>query len=287
MKFTKLLVAIPVIAFALTYSSCQNDEKITQEDEMAEGLNEEPSEAEKDFIASLDINLNDAVLQDFIYPDGTTEPQYIVEGDIAMTVEEFEKLQASPEELEATLRQYRSYNLCDSPQTISVIGYTGGGGYGLTNKMQTALGWAINNYNNINTGLNFTLTYGTNYSSYDMVVYRVPNGEVGGVAGFPYSNGNPYKWVQIFSGMDNYNTNTNEHVITHEIGHCVGLRHTDWWNRASCGSGGGEGANPSGAVHVPGTPTNIDWNSVMLACFGSNEDGEFGFYDEVALEYLY
>jgi len=286
MKFTKLLVAIPVIAFALFITACQTDGPATQEDEVAEGLTEELTEAEEDFIASLDVNLNDAELQDFVFPDGSTEPRYIVEGDIALTVEEFEQLQLSTGELEATIRQYRTYNLCNSPQTINVIGYTGGGGYGLTNKMQTALSWAINNYNNINTGLYFTLTYGTNYNPYDIVVYRVPNGNVGGVAGFPYSNGNPYKWVQIFSGMDNYNTNTNEHVITHEIGHCVGLRHTDWWNRASCG-GGSEGANPDGAVHVPGTPTNIDWNSVMLACFGSNEDGEFGYYDQVALEYLY
>jgi len=287
MKYTKLLVALPAFALCLFIMSCQSDQNPIVEDEVAEGLQEELTEADKDIIASLDINLEDAELQDFVFPDGSTEKRYIIEKDIAMSIEEFEKLKGDPEELEATLRQYRTYNLCYSPQTINVIGYTGGGGYGLTNKMKTALSWSVNNYNNINTGLNFTLSYGTNYGSYDIVVYRVPNGQVGGVAGFPYSNGNPYKWVQIFSGMDNYNTNTNEHVITHEIGHCVGLRHTDWWNRASCGSGGGESANPNGAVHVPGTPTGIDWNSVMLACFGSNEDGEFGYYDKVALEYLY
>ncbi len=286
MKYAKFLLALPVLCFALFISSCVQESDPIQEDVVEEGFQGELSADQIDMVESLDYNLEDAVLQDFVYPDGTTEKQYIIEGDIAMTIEEFEKLQASPEELEATIRQYRTYNLCDAPQTINVIGYTGGGGYGLTNKMQTALGWAINNYNNINTSLSFTLTYGTNFNPYDIVVYRVPNGQVGGVAGFPDSNGNPYKWVQIFSGMDNYNTNTNEHVITHEIGHCVGMRHTDWWNRASCG-GGSESANPDGAVHVSGTPTNIDWNSVMLACFGSNEDGEFGFYDKVALEYLY
>ena len=75
--------------------------------------------------------------------------------------------------------------------------------------------------------------------------------------------------------------------MTHEIGHCLGLRHTDYFSRASCGQNTNEGSAGVGAIHIPGTPTGIDWNSVMLACFSSNEDGEFGFYDEVALEFLY
>ena len=105
------------------------------------------------------------------------------------------------------------------------------------------------------------------------------------MAGFP-SGGRPYKWIQIFSGLDTYNNNVIEHVITHEIGHGVGLRHTDWFSRQSCGESG-EARNPEGAVRIPGTPSGFDSNSVMLACFGNNEDGEFGFYDRVALEYLY
>jgi hypothetical protein len=92
--------------------------------------------------------------------------------------------------------------------------------------------------------------------------------------------------VQIYAGMNNYSNNVNEHVVGHEIGHCLGLRHTDWFSRQSCGQSG-ESAGSTGAVHIPGTPTGYDANSLMLACFSSNEDGEFGFYDRVALEYLY
>ena len=94
--------------------------------------------------------------------------------------------------------------------------------------------------------------------------------------------------MQIFSGTDAYSTDVNEHVITHEMGHCLGLRHTDYFNRSlSCGTGGNEGSAGVGAIHVPGTPTGYDANSVMLACFSSSENGEFGSYDIVALEYLY
>ena len=37
----------------------------------------------------------------------------------------------------------------------------------------------------------------------------------------------------------------------------------------------------------PEMSTGFDANSIMLSCFVSGEDGEFGHYDEVALEYLY
>jgi hypothetical protein len=36
-----------------------------------------------------------------------------------------------------------------------------------------------------------------------------------------------------------------------------------------------------------GTPIGYDLNSVTLAGFSANENGNFGYYDGVALEYLY
>lgn len=281
-----------LVLCALVFVSCEKNN--SNEVLPVADILEDPAEASiakisdetTDFLQSQDLNLEGAELTTMQYPDGTTEEVYIIEGDITLTKEEFEDIQNSLLNNTAQLRQYRTYNLVNSPRTVSVIGYTGNNSSGLSTRMRTSLQWAINNYNALNTGLNFTLTYGTNYSPYDIVVYRVANGQQGGRAGFPYSNGDPYKWCRIYSGLDNSAYNTIEHVITHEIGHCLGLRHTDWNTRASCNQSG-EAANPDGAVHIPGTPTGFDSNSVMLACFGSNEDGEFGFYDRVALEYLY
>jgi hypothetical protein len=213
------------------------------------------------------------------------EPNYLLEGDIIITPETLEAMSHSDvHHLGAVGEQYRTTNLVSSPQTITVIGYTGGGN-ALTTKMRTALQQAIDNYNALNMGLSFTLTFSASTNA-DIVVYRV-GGSAGGSAGFP-SGGNPYKWVQIFSQTNNYSTDVNEHVITHEIGHCLGLRHTDYFNRSlSCGSGGNEGSAGVGAIHIPGTPTGFDANSVMLSCFSSSENGEFGSFDIVALEYLY
>ncbi len=264
--------------------SAQNTEILEEVADPALATTNEISDETTEFLNSLDFKIEDAVLGTMQYPDGSTEEVYTVDDDITIHKEQYAELLAQTGQ--AALRQYRTYNLVNNNQTITVIGYTGNNSSGLTSNMRTGLRWAIDNYNALNMGLSFSLSYGTNYGNKDIVVYRVANGQQGGRAGFPSSSGNPYKWVRIYSGLDNADNNTNEHVIGHEIGHCLGLRHTDWNTRASCGQSG-EARNPDGAVHIPGTPTGYDSNSLMLACFGQNEDGEFGFYDRVALEYLY
>lgn len=211
---------------------------------------------------------------------------YVLEGDIMISSALLEEMLESDIAHQGVCgEQYRTNNLVSSPQTIEVIGYTGGS-QALDNTMQTALQQAVDNYNALDIGLTFTLTFGTNYQSKDIVVYKV-SGSAGGSAGFP-SGGAPYKYVQILSGTSSYGVDVTEHVMTHELGHTVGMRHTDYFNRSlSCGTGGNEGDGGVGAVHIPDTPTGFDANSVMLSCFSASEDGEFGYYDVVALEYLY
>lgn len=265
----------------ILFTSCEKEESLEESTLFSNQEQQDISKETLSKISALHFNSKDVKVIDFLLPDGSTEETFLIEGDILMNAKQLNQL--VPANIDT--KQYRTNNLVSSPRNINVIGYTGGSGQGLTSKQRSALQRAISNYNALNIGLNFTLTFGTNYTPYDIVVYQNSNGQAGGVAGFP-SGGNPYKYVQIYSGMENYSLGTNEHVITHEIGHTVGLRHTDWYSRESCGQSG-ESAGSDGAVHIPGTPTTYDSNSVMLSCFSANESGNFGVYDEVALEYLY
>ncbi|WMN06781.1 M57 family metalloprotease [Marivirga arenosa] len=277
-----ITLAIAFVMTALLMTSCQEDEMANQVD------NTVVSDQVIKQLTQLGFDPSDVYKEKFNNPlTGDQGFNYVVEGDILISKEQLDEMSNS--EIFHTgkfAEQYRTSNLVSQNRTINVIGYTANNANGLDSKMRTALSWAIDNYNALNTGLTFTLTFGSNFSPFDMVVYRV-NGSGGGSAGFP-SGGNPNKFIQIQSGTSNFDTNVVEHVIGHEIGHSVGLRHTDWFNRSfSCGTGGSEGTAGVGAIHIPGTPTDIDPNSLMLACFSANEDGEFGQFDRVALEFLY
>ena len=295
MKNQIKLWALVIGLFAFVFTSCENEdtEEVFQESADVTTVTATNDREEVtdpviiEQVRQLEIDSGVITKGDFHLPDGTIEVRIFIGDDIVVTADELKYMSSVMNQVDS--RQYRTFNLVTgSNRTIDILGYTGNDQFGLSNRARTALGWAVNNYNRLSgVSLNFRLTFGTNFNAADMVIYdnSANNSGSGGVAGFPTSAGRPHKFIQIYN-LDGFSTNVNEHVITHEIGHSVGFRHSDWFDRFSCG-GGGESAGSSGAVHISGTPTGRDNTSIMNACFSNSEDGEFNGNDITALRNIY
>jgi Dual-action HEIGH metallo-peptidase len=209
---------------------------------------------------------------------------YIVEGDIFLSNEDVKKgpnMAGVPAE-----EQWRTFNL------VSVPGSSRNISIGLASNLNntfwnTVLQNAVDRYNAVGAGFSLTFTKVATGSSADIIVTGISG--TGGSAGFP-SNGNPFNSISMGTGIANCGTNTATTVMAHEMGHCIGFRHTDWFRRSfSCGRGGNEGQqnNGVGAVLIPGTPSEAVPGSWMLACYSCGGDRPFVASDVTALINLY
>jgi len=265
-NFSIVLIVGVLITFL---SSCKKNE--TALDQQSKSF---PEIAKK--LEALSFNANDLELIDFVLPDGTTQEMFQIEGHIVFSEEQINNMKVA----NLGTKQYNTYNLVN-PGVYHIAGL------GLNSKLQTALEMAVENFNELNLDIQFKVDpFGT--IVHDIVVYEATwNNTGGGQSGFP-SDGKPFSYVLINGGTDSYNIDVIEHVMTHEIGHTIGLRHTDWFSRESCGGDPvNEGETSYGAVHIPGTPTGYDPTSLMNSCFSGDEDGEFNNNDKIALQYLY
>ena len=210
---------------------------------------------------------------------------FVVEGDMLLTnamlasAPGYSTLRVGDEE------QYRTTNLVGSlPRTLTVS---------LSTQFPAAYGPAIDEailrYNAANLQLHFTrITSGTadlpvKYSA------DLGPGVLGQSGGFP-SGGNPAPGFTLVPNVINSSiTNYIATIMAHEMGHCIGMRHTDYYNRQySCGGRkSNEGASTVGAILIPGTPSLAEPNSWMLACVGNGVDRPFTANDLTALNYIY
>ncbi|WP_375768508.1 zinc-dependent metalloprotease [Archangium gephyra] len=210
----------------------------------------------------------------------------IVEGEVFVGNDAHVTLEASREMLQPTkgAEQYRTTNLVGSGVTkICIVPTSQFNGY---STLSAGLDLAIENYNSQN--LQFTMVRGSAADCSATISAKTAN-STGGSAGFP-TGGKPYGTINIGTGLQSYSIDVSEHVITHELGHCIGFRHSDYYDRSiSCGGAySNEGASNVGAILIPGTPSDAKvGGSIMNSCFRANESGEWSASDKTALAYLY
>jgi hypothetical protein len=220
---------------------------------------------------------------------------YLVEGDIYVT--EADLATMKPAGRVPGVEQYRTTNLVSAStvRTITMYAQEGTCNTCYSSAMIAGLDLAIARYNAENLNIKFQRLASS--TGANIVMTRLKKGEeaqgILGSAGFPTASGDPYNNIKMSGVLQSkYNMTTAgiATVISHEMGHCVGMRHTDYYNRAiSCGgSVSNEGDGGVGAVLIPGTPSTATAaaKSWMLACTDGS-DRPFNADDKTALNYLY
>lgn len=245
-------------------------------DPMEEVQKDGVSEAVKNQIKALGFSADDAF---------ATDGGYIVEGDIFLSEKDLagHTHEHSQHLVIADEEQYHTFNLVTGLPRVIKVRTTS-----TNTKLSQALDAAIARYNAENLTLTFLRVTTTDQN---ILIREVNTNQYIASAGFP-SGGEPFNTVSYarrYLGSA-YNVDFVTTVLAHEMGHCIGFRHTDYMNRSySCGTGGNEGSTTTGigAVHIPGTPTGPDPNSWMLACLSATTNRPFNANDKVALDYLY
>jgi hypothetical protein len=203
------------------------------------------------------------------------EDRYVVEGDIAFFKKDYA---SSLSGTKPTTEQARTpFLVAPAYRTVNV--YLNAASFSIN--LNSIVDNVIASFNAVGTG-SLQMTRVSDPASAHISIVRnnsLPLG-VCGQAGFPYSSGQPFNTVNISeTTLFTYGiTSTAQltQLIAHEVGHCIGLRHTNWQAL---------GESPAG-IHIPSTP-NGDAASVMNGATCGSSWAGFSYNDQVALRSLY
>lgn len=262
------------VALVVTLWGCTEEEGLSPQSNAPEA--KEVSQEVKDQI--LQLGFSDQGIK-------AVDNGYIVEGDILLTADDLQQMQLP---VGVTEEHYRTTNTVTGlPRTITVYVSTS-----FQSQYFSATDAAIARYNAENLDLSFTRV--TSSSGADIVIQPSPwyyaFFGILGSAGFPTAAGDPHNQILLttayYNGVSDIGALTT--TIAHEMGHCIGFRHTDYMDRSySCGGAtDNEGDGGVGAIYIPGTPSGPSAASWMLAC-SDGTDRPFTSQDQTALSTLY
>ena len=131
-----------------------------QKNDVAEEIQDEKEEVSKEQLlklAAMGVNTDDVTVVKRTFLDGVTQSFLKNDTDLLFSYDlsSYDDLGQNKQ----GNKHYRTRNLISNfNRTIDILGYTGNGN-ALTGKMRTALQWAVNNYNSLNTSLHFIVIY--------------------------------------------------------------------------------------------------------------------------------
>ncbi len=276
---------LSAFAFGLLATAMVSCSKTSTEASAANGLTQD----EKALIASAGFDAG--------WADKQSDGSYLIEGDMNLTKEYLQELANTPYShnfVVANNEHYRTTNVVSTPAS-GKRNITVRLGAGFSGFFSSGLDAALDRYNNLNLKIRFTrVTTGGNLVISAADLGLTPRGGciLGRASGFP-SGGNPSSGFTLSNSTCAnrfYSSSAKaDEVIMHEIGHCIGFRHTDYTTRKSCGENANEGTAGIGAVYIPGTPTASEVASFsrhwMMAC--TNSDPSLTGADRVALNFVY
>ncbi len=298
------------LAFGVGWSlvllqGCSKDEMATDEyaqEEMAKDLILEPMEALEETMVLKDI-------REWGYMDNNILDYgdfYVVEGDMIFHKDEDYSLDA----IDLNAGKQNSSEGKGEEIELNIDGqwFTGNkvGNYlnrvvrihrnpALENGWETAITNAVNAWNGAcGIRLSAVTTLPANTDNLNVTVNHANLPLVGGVrttvarADFPNNTGRPGTIMEIDPFFNTYSVAQKTTVMIHEIGHLIGFRHTDsrLGRRNEPTTGNNNYGTQYGYVHVAGTPTGADANSIMNHNIGGTTIG-FSTHDRTGALSLY
>ena len=139
-----------------------------------------------------------------------------------------------------------------------------------------------------NSRIHFNVVTDQSVSTYDIIVINTSNLPNYCSGAYAPMNGKPGAQIDIVNGnLVTASFAYKKSIIMHELGHTIGFRNTNWKSLGqSQAMTSGNGAYMD-AMHILGTPTGDDANSIMNGSTCPEAHNDFSPYDIVATQFLY